>query len=166
MTRQRTARALTLLAMAAALALVVFRNTGRSLAEATAAAVQPKADPTPQEAIYAMLDAARDGDVAAYLNAYTGQMASSLRQSIAEQGEPAFRQYLLNANAPIKGIALADPQPLTDAEVRVRVEFVYADRNEAQLLYLEKQPDKTWKIARLDSAERIKTLVPYGTPVQ
>jgi len=23
-----------------------------------------------------------------------------------------------------------------------------------------------WKIARVDSAERVKTLVPYGTPVQ
>jgi hypothetical protein len=32
-------------------------------------------------------------------------------------------------------------------------------------MYLERTP-AGWKIARVDSAERIKTLVPYGTPVQ
>ncbi len=32
-------------------------------------------------------------------------------------------------------------------------------------LYLEKS-GLVWKIARVDAAQRIKTLVPYGTPVQ
>ena len=31
--------------------------------------------------------------------------------------------------------------------------------------FLEKAPGG-WKIARVDSTERVKTLVPYGTPVQ
>jgi hypothetical protein len=47
----------------------------------------------------------------------------------------------------------------------VRVEYVYQDRNEAQTMYLEKA-SSGWKITRVDGAERVKTLVPYGTPVQ
>ena len=64
-----------------------------------------------------------------------------------------------------KGIAISEPQPVTDREVKVRVEYVYQDRNEAQTMYLEKDAG-SWKISRVDGAERVKTLVPYGTPVQ
>jgi hypothetical protein len=58
-----------------------------------------------------------------------------------------------------------EPQPLTEREVKLKVEYVYQDRNETQQLYVEKTPGG-WRIARVDSAERVKTLVPYGTPVQ
>jgi hypothetical protein len=49
-------------------------------------------------------------------------------------------------------------------EARIRVEYVYADRNEAQQVYLERI-DGDWKISGVDASERVKTLVPYGTPV-
>jgi hypothetical protein len=126
---------------------------------------QPKADPTPQDAIYGMLDAARAGDVKAYVGNYSGQMLNALQQSIAETTEPKFAQYLKDSNAAIKGVAISEPQPLTDTQVKVRVEYVYQDRNEAQLMYLEKQSG-TWRITQVDTTERVKTLVPYGTPVQ
>ena len=125
----------------------------------------PKPEPSPQDAIYAMLDAARAGDVKAYLASYTGQMDAALRQSLAETTEAGFAKYLTDSNAAVKGIAISEPQPLTDREVKVRVEYVYQDRNEAQTMYLEKGASG-WKIARVDGAERVKTLVPYGTPVQ
>lgn len=128
-------------------------------------ASRAKAEATPQDAIYSMLDAARVGDTGAYLRSYTGQMEASLKQSIAETTGAGFAKYLKDANAAIKGVAISEPQPLTDREMKVRVEYVYQDRNEAQTMYLEKQPDG-WKIARVDGAERVKTLVPYGTPVQ
>ena len=48
---------------------------------------------------------------------------------------------------------------------KVRVEYVYQDRNEAQMMFLEKTQGG-WRIARVDGSERVKTLVPYGTPVQ
>ena len=162
MTRQRKAQALTVVVLAVALAAVVIGRSGwRPALPSTAA----KPDPTPQDAIYAMLDAAREGAVGKYLSAYTGQMETSLKQSIAEQTESGFARYLKETNAPIKGIAITEPQALTDREVKVRVEYVYQDRNEIQYVYLEKA-GRDWKIARVDSAERIKTLVPYGTPVQ
>jgi hypothetical protein len=90
-------------------------------------------------------------------------MEAALKQSVAETAD--FPKYLRDSNAAIKGVAISEPQTLTDREVKVRVEYVYQDRNEAQSMYLEKQPGG-WKIARVDSIERVKTLVPYGTPVQ
>jgi len=126
---------------------------------------QPKADPTPQDAIYGMLDAARAGDVKTYLATYSGQMTAALQQSVAETTESKFAQYLKDSNAAIKGVAVSEPQPLTDTQVKVRVEYVYQDRNEAQTMFLEKQGG-VWKITQVEGAERVKTLVPYGTPVQ
>ncbi len=157
--RRRLARIATLAIMAVALGLALFRS----------GALRPRAvltpDPTPRDAIYGMLDAARAGDVGAYLASYTGQMAASLRQSVVESGEPAFAKYLRDSNAAMKGVAVSEPQPLSDREVKLRVEYVYQDRNEGQTVYLERA-GRAWRIARVDSAERIKTLVPYGTPVQ
>jgi hypothetical protein len=111
-----------------------------------------------------MLDAARAGDASAYLARYTGPMQVNLKQAIVEKGDTAFRAYLRNSNAEIKGVALSEPQAVSDSEARVRVEYVYQDRNEAQTIYLEKLSGD-WKIARVDGAERVKTLIPYGTPV-
>ncbi len=125
----------------------------------------PPADPTPQDAVYGMLDAARAGDVRGYLASYTGQMETALRQSLAETTEAKFGQYLKDSNAAIKGVAIDATQALTDRETKLRVEYVYQDRNEAQTIFLEKN-GQTWRIARVEGAERVKTLVPYGTPVQ
>jgi hypothetical protein len=119
----------------------------------------------PQGAIYAMLDAARAGEVRTYLTAFTGQMETTLRQTLAETTELAFAKYLRESNATIKGIVVGEPQKISDREVTVRVEYVYQDRNEAQTMYLEKGP-RGWKISRADADERVKTLVPYGTPVK
>ena len=89
-----------------------------------------------------MLDAARIGDVKSYMASYTGQMDSALKQSLAETTEAGFAKYLKDSNAAVKGIAISEPQPLTDREVKVRVEYVYQDRNEAQTMYLEKGPGR------------------------
>ena len=51
------------------------------------------------------------------------------------------------------------------AQVKVRVEYVFQDRNEVQFLFIEKTP-AGWKMSRVDSAERLETLTPYGAPVQ
>ena len=126
---------------------------------------QAPSEPTPQDAIYGMLDAARSGDVKGYLAFYSGQMSTALQQSVAETTEAKFAQYLKDSNAAIKGVAIAEPNLLSDTQVKVRVEYVYQDRNEAQTMLLEKQAG-AWKIIRVDSSERVKTLVPYGTPVQ
>ena len=164
MTRERKAQIVTLAVLAGAAAIVVGRKMNWQTPLA-APVMQPKADPTPQDTIYSMLDAARDGDPAKYLSCYIGQMLASLEQSVNETGNPGFTKYLKDSNTPIKGVAINEPQILTDREVKVRVEFVYQERNEVQFMYLEKT-GSGWKIARVDATERVKTLIPYGTPVQ
>ena len=121
----------------------------------------PEADP--QDAVYAMLDAARAGDVKRYLASYTGATAAALRQASAESG--AFAQYLRDSQATVKGVAVSDPEVDGDGEARVRVETVYPDRNQAQVMYLRKETG-TWRIARVETEERVPTLIPYGTPVR
>ncbi len=166
MTKERKAQIVTLAVLAGVGAVVAGRSVKWQMPTVSAPAVmQPKADPTPQDTIYAMLDAARDGDPAKYLACYTGQMLTSLEQSVNETGKDGFIKYLKDSNAPIKGVAINEPQVLTDREVKVRIEFVYQERNEVQFMYLEKA-GSGWKIARVDATERVKTLIPYGTPVQ
>ena len=169
MTKERKTQIVTVLVLAGAFGIVMAQKTGWKLSEVKVSDIvqrsAPKPEPSPQDAIYAMLDAARVGDVKSYLASYTGQMDAALKQSLAETTEAGFAKYLTDSNASVKGIAISEPQPLTDREVKVRVEYVYQDRNEAQTMYLEKG-SAGWKIARVDGAERIKTLVPYGTPVQ
>jgi hypothetical protein len=169
MTKERKTQVATIVVLAAALGVVLAQKANWKLSDVKMSDVvqraAPKPEPSPQDAIYAMLDAARAGDVKAYLASYTGQMDAALKQSLAETTEGGFAKYLTDSNAAVKGIAISEPQPLTDREVKVRVEYVYQDRNEAQTMYLEKGA-AGWKIARVDSAERVKTLVPYGTPVQ
>jgi hypothetical protein len=170
MNADKKAKIVTVVVLAGALSIVLGQKHGWKMpdvkvSDLVSKPASPKADPTPQDAIYAMLDAARLGDVKTYLAAYTGQMEAALRQSIAETTESGFARYLKHQNAAIKGIAISEPQTLTDRDVRVRVEYVYQDRNEAQVMFLEKMQG-SWRITRVDSSERVKTLVPYGTPVQ
>ena len=159
MTKEHKTHILTLAALIAALLGAVGQKQGWRWRQGSTEA------PTPQDAIYAMLDAARAGKVTAYLACYTGGMLVSLQQSVRESGEAGFAKYLRDANAPIKGVAVSDPQSSGDNEVSVRVEYVYQERNEAQTVHLEKITG-AWKIAGVEGAERVKTLVPYGTPVQ
>jgi hypothetical protein len=166
-TREQKARYLTLALLGGVVVFLAGQKAGWRLPSGAAVfrAAEPARPPEPRDAIYRMLDAARAGDAGAYLECFTGQMAATLRQSQAEMGPRAFVEYLTNTNKEIKGVALSEPVVVTDRDVRVRVEYVYQDRNEVQQMHLEKTAEG-WRIARMEAAERIKTLVPYGTPVQ
>ena len=160
MTKERRAQIITILILAGAFGITLLRKTevGTSLMT-----VVRRTEPTPQDAVYAMLDAARDGDVAKYLASHTGQIEQSLRRAISES--PDFAQYLRNSNTGIRGIALTEPEVLSAQQVKLRVEYVFQDRNEIQFLYLDKT-QAGWKISQVDTAERIKTPVPYGATVE
>jgi hypothetical protein len=125
----------------------------------------PRSPAAPQDTIYGMLDAARTGNVASYLDNYTGALQASLREAIRESTDKGFAKYLQESNAAVKGVAVSEPQRLGEGMVNVRVEYVYADRNEVQNLRLEKMNNE-WKIAGINGAEQVKALVPYGTPVK
>lgn len=147
MKKNRKAQVATLALLLAAAGLALVRNRP-----------SPPAAQEPQDTVYAMLNAAKAGDVKAYLASYTGQMEAALRQTLTAS-------YLKDSHAAIKGVAVSDPQKITDQQAKVRVEYIYQDRNEVQMVYLEKGPDG-WKISRVDSDERIRTLIPYDTPIK
>jgi hypothetical protein len=153
MTRERKTQAITLAALAVAGAIALARLP------------RSKAPAGPVDAIYAAMSAARAGDVKAYLACYGGGMRAALDQSVRESGEPGFVRYLRESNAAIKGVAVGEPQSIGEGEAAVRVEYVYQDRNEAQTMRLQKG-EAGWRIVAVEGAARVKTLVPYGTPVQ
>ena len=155
---KRNAQAITIAVLVAVAAAVLGRQWGWSPSRSPAGR-------TPQDAIYSMLDAAREGDVGAYLDSYSGRLRAELEQGVREQGKRQFGESLRTANAAIKGIAINVPEPMPEGRVRARVEYVYQDRNEVQWMYLE-QVDSRWRIGRVEAAQRIPTVVPYGTPVE
>jgi len=167
MSRERKAQIATIALIAAVLAFLAVKRGGWQANAASLSSLvtsRPAAGATPQDTVYRMMDAARDGDVPAYLDCYTGQMESGLRQIAKEKGDEALAQYIRNFNASVKGVAIQEPQSTGDREVRLRVEFVYRDRNEAQIYYL--QQSGSWKISRQENTEGVKTLVRYGTAVE
>ncbi|MCB9383008.1 MAG: hypothetical protein H6509_00215 [Bryobacterales bacterium] len=168
MRKDTQAKLLTALLAAGVVTYVVGEKNGWKWPSGEAAAsliAGAKDEPTPpRETIYAMLDAARDGDVAAYITCYTGAMARQLEQSRDEMTPEGFAKYLVERNREIKGVAINEPEMASDTQARIRVEYVYEDRNEVQQVELERQ-DGRWRISSVDSAQRVKTLVPYGTPV-
>jgi hypothetical protein len=111
-----------------------------------------------------MVDAARAGDPARYLECYTGELEPRLRRDFQEMGPVRSRDYLLDAQRQLKGVAVRSPRLSSPVEAQIPVEYVYEDRNEVQQVYV-KRVDGRWRIDRVDGAERIRTLVPYGTPV-
>ena len=159
MSKERQAQILTVLILAAVVGVALLRKTNVGASFAT---LIERSEPTPQDAVYDMLDAGKEGDVEKYIASHTGKMQETLRRTIAESSD--FAQYLRNSNAPIKGIAVTEPQWLSDTHVNVRVEYVFADRDEVQFLLIEKTP-AGWKIARADSARRQETPTPYGAKV-
>ena len=167
MTKDAKTRAATIVVIAAALVVLIGQKYDWKAVGLGASNWSPsraKKEAEPRDTIYRMLDAARDGDGDAYIACYSGQMERMLTQSRSEMTPKGFSRYLTERNREIKGIAISEPETLSESEVKVRVEYVYADRNEAQQFYLDKLPGG-WKISRIDAAVRVETLVPYGTPV-
>jgi hypothetical protein len=158
---------LTVVVLAAALGLAVGRNSGWTLNDLRPAVIAARLRPkpaTPEDGVYAMLDAARTGDAKAYLACYTGHMRDLLSQSANEAGSAGFVKYLQTSNRAILGVAIGAPEQIGNGRVKARVEYVYRDRNEVQQVYLTQDGSK-WRIYQVDSAEQVKTLVPYGSAV-
>jgi hypothetical protein len=162
MTRERKTQIATIAVLCLAAILAVSAKNGWRWPFSRSSA---STEGTPQDAIYVMLGAARTGDVKGYLASYTGQMQAELALSVKESTPESFAKYLRDSNAAIKGVAVNEPEKVSEREAKVRVEYIYQDRNEIQTLYMEKAA-AGWKIARADGSERIKTLVPFGTPVK
>jgi hypothetical protein len=118
----------------------------------------------PEDAVYAMLDAARAGDTKTYLDFFSSPVRDQLQQVIRENSEPKFAEYLKAQNTAFQSVAVSLADRASESEVTARVEYVYANRNEVQSLSLRKE-DSRWRIFKIAGADQIKTLVPFGSAV-
>jgi hypothetical protein len=146
------------------LLLVILRTNGWRLPLPSWVASSTVSAPAgPEDAIYGMLDAARAGDTKSYLDAFSGPMRDQLVQVMNENAEPNFAAYLKSQNSAFQGVAVSVTDRPSDVEARVRVEYVYGNRNEVQSAYLRK--DSRWRIVKVAGAEQVKTLLPFGSTV-
>ena len=115
-------------------------------------------------AIYATMNAARAGDVSRYLAGYTEPMQVALKRSLDDSGSAAFARYLQSLDAGVKGLAVW-VESSGEVEAKARVEYVFQDRNDIQVVYLEKEKG-AWRIARTEGDRPVMAAIPYGTPIR
>jgi hypothetical protein len=153
--KNRLPAIVTFMLIAAALALLTQRERLAGWrSEKTAAA-------TPEDTVWRMSDAAREGDARAYLDCFTGALKQSLQKTAAEMGEAQFSRYLKKLNEEMTGIAVSDLAQVNERTATLKVEFVYRGRNEAQKHHFV-WVNGDWKIDGVDAAEHVKPLLPYG----
>ena len=127
----------------ALLVFVLLRNNGWRVPSGIDWTIfQTESAANPEDAIYAMLDAARTGNTESYLNAFSGPMHDQLRQVASESADSKFAEYLTAQNAAFQGVAVSVVDQPSDTEAQVRVEYVYSNRNEIQNFCLKKERSK------------------------
>jgi hypothetical protein len=129
----------------------------------------PQADSnasTPEECIERMFDAAKRGDVAAYLDCFTGPERERLERELAGQPEESFARSLVEAVKSLKGRAIfeTDTGESGDPRTLLSVDRVYASRTERQTYHLVPDSD-AWRIYSVETATAFQPYKPYGTPV-
>ncbi|NLS96327.1 MAG: hypothetical protein GXX96_29670 [Planctomycetaceae bacterium] len=118
----------------------------------------------PEDTIAAFFDAARDGNMGAYLRLTSGELRKSLDQLRRQQGAETFQANLRRTNDGIVGQAVRELPGAPGGMADYEVELVFADRNEVQRFRLE-QVGSGWAIASIETARVYQPEIPYGTPV-
>lgn len=145
--------------LVAALASAAWQGGGLSRLSLRRAAAQP------EDTVLAAFEAAKEGRDLDYLALFTGKMLTDLAGARREMGEERFRQYLRESASSVKGIALSDRADVEEGKVRVRVEYVYAEKNDVQHYTLRREgtPRRAWKVCDISATRRARTIIPYGT---
>ncbi|OPZ05375.1 MAG: hypothetical protein BWZ10_03049 [candidate division BRC1 bacterium ADurb.BinA364] len=117
---------------------------------------------TPSERVRLMSQSARLGQTDAYLACFDGDLKTELAHARDQAGEEAFADMLRRRAAPVRGMAISDQTDAGDSMVRLKVEWVFEDRNEIQAIGL-RQSNGDWKIVQMDEAQYRKPAIPYGT---
>ena len=117
-----------------------------------------------KSAVYAMLDAADEGDTREYLRWFAGKKGRELKATADERGQEQFGQALAQVNAGIKGIVLYEVEEVSRSRVEMKCELIFQDHNEKQLVKLE-QSRAGWRITELEALGSFQMARPYGSPV-
>lgn len=116
----------------------------------------------PEDVVWRASDAAKQGDVQAYLSLFDGPLRERLQRAASDMGEAQFSSYLKRLSDDLTGIAVSDLVQTGDDSATLRIEFVYRGRNEVQQ-HQFKRVGGDWKIVGVGDAEWLKGLVPWGT---
>lgn len=119
---------------------------------------------TPEDTVYGMLDAARNGDTKVYVDTFSGPLQLQIQQAVRESGKLQFASYLAAQSAKFQSVAISVTDQPSDVEARLRIEYVYTNRNEVQIFHLKKDEGR-WRIVEISGTDQVKTLIPYGTAV-
>ncbi|MBI5393676.1 MAG: hypothetical protein HZA91_00085 [Verrucomicrobia bacterium] len=119
---------------------------------------------TPEDAINTMLDASRRGDTRAYLGCFTETMRPQLDASRQQMGDARFREYLMESQAPVMGVATMKKGDVRPDLVRYEIEFVLKDKNQRQMVELKRESER-WLIDSMGQSVYAKPPIPYGTKV-
>ena len=114
--------------------------------------------------IESLLDAARKGDLAAYLDSFEGALRARLERQADERGRAAFAQDLRKAAGSRKSHAIFAAQPDGDGTgfVSVVVESTFADRIERQAYRLVRG-ETDWRIVDIEIARERLPEKPLGS---
>lgn len=117
----------------------------------------------PSDVFWQMVEVSREGEADAYLDLFAGEVRQQLETVRDEMGEDAFRQYLRQRIAGLKGVAVTGREDLGEV-VRLEVEYVREASYETQSLDLRVSRGR-WRIVALGPTHEREPPVPYGTPV-
>jgi hypothetical protein len=156
--KQRLPALITMLLIAAALVLLTQRERWSELAQGESPAASP------EDVVWQLSDAAREGNVRAYLDCFGGALRQKLEKTASDMGEAQFSQYLKQLNGEVTGIAVSDLERTDQQTAALRVEFVFRSRSEAQKHHFKLSAGR-WKIDGVDGAERVNGLIPDGASV-
>jgi hypothetical protein len=125
---------------------------------------KPPVESTPAERVNAMARYSSEGMAPEYIDCFTGQLRAALEQTRDQMKPGAFGELLRNRSASVRGVAISDQTQPDENTSKMKVEWIFEDRNEAQYFTLLKV-DGDWKISEMSGAQYNKPEIPYGTKV-
>ncbi|HUG90750.1 MAG TPA: hypothetical protein VML55_07955 [Planctomycetaceae bacterium] len=161
MPRARHQRLVSIAVLTAVVGGLLLFGRGRTGDEGSAA---PHGQDTLERCLERMLDAARAGDVGAYVACFDGELRRNLESAIAAQSPQRAAAELRSGAADLKSFAthgLERPRP---GEAVVTLERIYSRRNDLERVRL-RQHGGAWRIVELVPVDRVAPPIPYGTPV-
>jgi hypothetical protein len=120
---------------------------------------------SPEACLNRMFRAAEAGDVASYLDCFTGTQRERLARDSQSQSDGVFASSLKNAMSGLKGRAIRGPGVVKNADAATLVvERIYDQHTERQAYHFRHEADGC-RIDSLGAVEKRQPSIPYGTPV-
>ncbi len=132
-----------------------------SRGDSTPSPVRDESASAAEASLRGTLDAARQGDVEAYLSSFAGPLRQRLEHDVEARGRGAFGDDLRQAARARKGHAVYSPEPDGPDAYVITVESVYPDRNERQSYRLERSSGN-WLITAVETARGRTPANKYG----